>query len=560
MPNQPKPKPSTYKQHFTRSSKRNEELDRNRGEGAGLYPRVGIPSRRSSRDTLRGRRDSTVLPLSNTPLFGFEDEPEQSGTDFEAMSNSQDLHNFNMGIGDTNANMGDLPPAMETSPQGVNPNHNNLNANRNANRRDVQSQNIQAEHQTPNPQANVRQTLDPIAAHLVKELIVNVQKETLADMMKTLTEGFKETLRLEAQNIAKQVTSNVSNARTLYSGSAPTVAGDQSQFRLGYRAPSSNQNQPPQNPNVHEPNQNPFQGGPNYSRYEQPPINIYAQYPQYRQNYPQHRQNDNLQNNVNNPQRVQLDKWGIQFNGSNMPVEDFIFRVECKQSTSNYSWGEVYNHFNNLLSGPVEEWYWNFRRNSPRATYDDFKLALAERYPKKDSDIDLWRKLINRKQKLGESFDDFVDEVERIYHKMVEQPTNQQLINVIRDNVNSEISTYIGLNRTNSMVTLKHMAREAEKLATKLIPSSNRNKPYSKHLSEVSETEFCQNPEDHVFVEAFSTQKREYKVFQCKRCSQKFRVDEESKEEKRIYCYGCGKEGFIKSNCPSCSENRQNPL
>lgn len=237
-----------------------------------------------------------------------------------------------------------------------------------------------------------------------------------------------------------------------------------------------------------------------------------------------------------------------------MTVEDFLFRVECKQASSNYTWPEVYNNLNNVLSEPVESWYWSFRRNYPLADYESFKLQLSERYPSRENDIDLWRKLVNRKQRASESFDDFADDVEKIYYRMEERPTLAQLIELIRDNVTPEIAAYIGLARTNSLAGIKHLGRQSEKLVEKLNP--NKNRLVKRNVHEVSTHEYCSSEEDHVFIEAFTPHKKDYKVYQCKKCSQKFRVNEETQEEKIIYCYGCGKEGVIVTNCPTCTGNR----
>lgn len=551
-------KPSFQKHHQTRSTKRNQELDKNRGEILG-DPTVDILPRRKSRDSLRGRKDSTVLPLSNTPLYGIDD-PEPRDIDYTIMAQEQlDINNFNTGNGDTNAN--EIVSTMDIATSSM-PLRNNVNSNTGATRKQ-NSQIPSTFHLPPYLEAasnhsmtNTLSGLDPATAHHVKELVINVQKETMAEMMKNLTDVFKETLRLETENILKGVTSNNNNNSNYNSHrrnsnveisnnvnpfNIPTTnarPGDRSIFRLGYREPRAHQN-----PSQHQPQNN-------------------AQ-PQHHQH---NRSQVNSQNNSQNfhhqpynyyPQRalVQLDKWGLTFNGTNMHVEDFLYRVELKQSSSNYTWAEIYDNFNTILTQPAEEFWWDFRKKYPQADYRSFKIALAERFPPKYSDIDLWRKLINRKQKSGESFDELVDDMERIYYQMVDPPTNQQLISVIRDNVSPDISAYIGLNRTDSIVALKYMAREAEKLVLKL-HAGQRSKPFYRYVSEVSEPESCKNAEDHVFVEAFNCQRKEYKVFQCKRCSQKFRVDEESKEEKRIYCYGCGKDGVIKSNCPKCSENR----
>lgn len=526
---------SKNKQYFTRSTKRNQEVDKNRKQDLG-DPTVEPPSRRKARESLRGRRDLTVLPHTNTPLFGIEDETD--GSNLTTMPNPSDLQNFNVGIGDANGR--ELASALEVIPEDESTEFNDPRTSSSL-RMDLPRRKAHSEEKT---HSHTTPSLDPITEHLVKEMILKAQQETMPDIIKNLTDVFRETLRVESQSIVRQITTNNTCADVSSNRNAAPSAGDQSQFRLHYRDPRVHENQSNSNINFANPNH-----GRNNNRFQQPP---FEQPPINRRNL-----YANVPNNLDyHHQRIHLDKWGLQFDGSNMSVDDFIFRVECKQSTSNYSWAEIYNDFNNLLSGPAEHWYWVFRRNNPQADYTAFKLALAERYPSKDSDVDLWRKLINRKQKPGESFDDFVDNIERIYYRMAEQPTDQQLVNVIRDNLNSDISTHIGLNRTNSLVALKYIAREAEKLAAKLKPVAH-NKSYSRYVSEVAESDCCDRQEDHIFLEAFTAQNKKYKIYKCKHCSKKFRVDEENDVEKELYCYSCGKEGYTKLNCPDCSGNQK---
>lgn len=589
-------------QHFTRS-KRQEEIDRNRGEYQGVS-NINAPNRRDNRSSLRGRKEYSVLPLSNTPLYGI-DEPDLR----EDMNPSDlpfaEMANFCSGSGErvsgasvyNVASGGILPP---NTPY-VATVENNLN-------RDLGATRMQSNVQGPSVQqmeTNQNVGLDPNTMNFMKELIVNTQKTMMADIISDLTKSFKDTLKVETQKIVQQVTEN-QNPKPTSQGQG---FGNPSTYRLDYREPRLNssegqpidndfyprQVQPPQNtnfinfrlpeapnqlptqPNIntpHNPNPNqqpPYQGAQNHARqydHDRPQ----NQDRPYNHNHPpeQDRPLNHGRPNLpppygniqyyQNPNKVLLDKWGFRFNGSNMSVEDFLFRIECKQQTSNITWPEVYNNLNNILSEPVETWYWTYRKNNPNADYELFKLSLSERYPSKDSDVDRWRKLINRKQKNGETFDDFVDDIERIYYRMTDRPTPMQLISVIRDNVSPEISQYIGLARINSLVGIKTLAREAEKLVEKLNPASKQStKPFKRNINEVSSEEFCPTDDDHIFIEAFSGPKKDFKVFQCKKCKQKFRVNEETREEKRIYCYGCGKEGVIVSNCPVCTENHKTP-
>lgn len=562
-------------QHYTRA-RRNEQVDKNRQEYR-EESKVQIPRRRESRESLKGRRELSVLPLSNTPLYGFEDPETETNMDDHPFAELRDfstsgermsarsLENLASGILPPNA------PYVETV-------ENNLNRNLGAPRKEP----IQIQNNIPIPNVEVnsrvnKPSVDANTMSLMRELIKDSQKE----MMDELTNTFREALRVETQKIARQFSETSEKQRNVTNPPNYTIEEPPS-YRLEYREPRQITNQTHPNQGHHgTSHSNPYQPPlsnndfPSYNRsndrpsqrnqYNFPNANSQPQQPEASAGY--HHPNagprelppqPNNGYNHHNVDRIQLDKWGFQFNGSNMSVDDFLFRIECKQATSTYTWHEVYCNLNNLLSDPAENWYWNFRKFNPNSDYNTFRLALTERYPSRDTDVDLWRKLINRKQQPDEAFDDFVDEVERIYYRMNDRPTEIQLISVIRDNVSSEISQYIGLARTNSLTGIKYIAREAEKLVEKLNTPASKSKFFKKNVNEVTVPDSCPNEEDHVFVEAFTAPKREYRIFKCKKCSQKFRVNEETNEEKRVYCYGCGKEGVIISKCPTCSENRKN--
>lgn len=456
--------------------------------------------------------------MSNTPLYCIG-ESEENLTE-GAQNPQDDIQRFSTGAGEAYGSL-----ASGVSSFAINNNANPMNTSPKIDVTNVhggQSQNNI--NKAPN---NIVPTMNAEMSTMFKDFIISTQQDMMADIIASLTTTFRETLQVEATKIDR--------AQVQQSANLNQSPGDESQFRLSYRVPRAAQNEAPPNQN-----QNAFQRqNPN-----QPFINYQVPLP-------------NIPNppNCQNINRIPLDKWGFKFNGSNMSVEDFLFRVECKQINSNYTWHEVYNNLNNILADPVENWYWNFRKHNPRAEYESFKLALSERYPSKDNDVDLWRKLINRKQKAAESFDDFVDDVERIYYRMIERPSVIQLVNVIRDNVTPEISTYIGLSRTNSLAGIKLLARDAEKLVDKLNP--NKYKFPRKNINEVATDSYCRDEEDHAFIEAFTPYNRDYKVYQCTKFSQKFRVNEKTKEEKRIYCYDCGKEGVTRNSCTVCQENRK---
>lgn len=571
MSQNPRKNITDHEHEYNTRRKRTQVTDKNRNTSLPV-PVAQVPKRKDLRESIRGR------PLSNNHLPAIPETNEQdlSSESNNPKNNSSEIQNFAIAGGMENLAAGFDPNAVNNSQP---PSRGSV-SQPGAIPKVTNTSNVQ--NQTAIPPTNDGHLIDPAAMTVIKEVIANTQKHMMDDIISNLTNTFKETLQLEAAKIASQVRNNFNQPpnNPPVSSNRP---GDESRYRLDYREdrychnqanfqsnshtysnPNSNpqaQQVPPRNNTFSQPIRNcpSASHNPNGGNYFQQPReqNPFANEPNFnhhaQQNFAQ--QPHDYAPNYYNQNRLRIDKWGISFNGTNMAVEDFLFRVELKQNRSGCTWQEVYDNLNSILKDPVDSWYWDFRKKNPRADFDSFKCALSERYPTKDTDIDFWKKLINRKQKHGETFDDFVDDLERLYFKMEAPPTNAQFISVIRDNVIPEISTYIGLARPNTLIEMKYLAREAEKLVDKLKP--NKSNFFKKNVNEVSDDDRCCNEDEHMFIEAFTTQKRDYKVFQCKKCSQKFRVNEETREEKRIYCYGCGKEGVVVTNCPVCLENKK---
>lgn len=227
MPNNPSKKKPTRSfvnhQYYTRR-RRFEENDRLRETEE--PPFAGFIPRRSNRDTLRDRRDSTVLPMSKTPLYGID---EASETNLASNSNPQshnEMQNFATGAGEAHGNITPAPGQSRVGspiPKGINRQTGGIPKNR---------AHIQSNDLIQGPTNNPPTGLDQNTMSLVKDM--------MTDMMAQMTATFKETLQLEAVKIARQV-GNSSN-QSLPSKPTPQ-AGDQSSYRLDYREPQNHQNE-----------------------------------------------------------------------------------------------------------------------------------------------------------------------------------------------------------------------------------------------------------------------------------------------------------------------------
>ena len=266
----------------------------------------------------------------------------------------------------------------------------------------------------------------------------------------------------------------------------------------------------------------------------------------------------NLNTSANSGQirneKVQLDKWGISFDGKNMSIEDFLFRVDCKLANSTYTAEQVYNHFNNLLRGSAENWYWRFRRSNVNSDYATLKLTMLEHFRSCDNDVQIWAKLIGRHQKPGEKFDSFVEDMEELFYRMTSRPPINDLITVMRENVNYEISLAIGLNKTNSLINFKQWCREAEKLVNK----NKTSAPKKRFIEEVNAREYERHDEidGEANLEALRTNfvKRDTSNFTCFNCDLKGHGFYDCPLETRnLFCYRCGEKNVTCVRCPKCS-------
>lgn len=88
------------------------------------------------------------------------------------------------------------------------------------------------------------------------------------------------------------------------------------------------------------------------------------------------RQNFSLVSQGN--RKVRLEDWGFVFegkmDGSEMTVDNFLFRVEIMRDASDYSNEDVFNFFSKITRGRAQSYYWQFRNTNRESNWEEFEI------------------------------------------------------------------------------------------------------------------------------------------------------------------------------------------
>lgn len=537
-----KKKASASNSHFTRA-KRRELLDGNRQVTVEVYQ-----SPKPNKKTKRGRRDSTVVPLTSKSLHRRDSMSEEEFEGFNANlpRGRQEVMDFSTGSGQ-----------QMFGPS----NRNTSDTNQDRPRHSLPSNNPRgAVSNDPTP-TNIQTLVQDITNSVQKEslkFIAETQQGVLEAMKKDLQETISSMFRNLQVNIPPGLPNmtvpppnmNVGhNAQPqARNGSNANNRSFNSEYELRYR----DQSQGNGVDNVLNGSRNMGNGNPNNNG------NGHHNYPRNNQGL-----SDRNANTVTND-KVKMETWGIKYDGSNMTFESFIFRVDSMKQASCYSSKQVFDNFHKLLSGEsLISWYWGYRQGHQRATYDEFKAALNQEWGSRETDIEIWRKMLSRRQKPNESFDKFWEDMRAMSYRLKYTPDSVDLIGLIRGNVLPEIELSLVADKTVSLSDFIKACRAADDVLKKSTNVYGKTFGFRKTVNEIE-------VEQEVHVEEIKRGFRPSKTpinfngsensqepyKNCWNCNEEHRFRDCIYEIKGVFCFRCGRRGVIAPKC-KCQENRQ---
>lgn len=265
-----------------------------------------------------------------------------------------------------------------------------------------------------------------------------------------------------------------------------------------------------------------------------------------------------------------IHQWSLRFDGGDngIDAEDFLFRVERQAQLYGVSERALSIGIGELLQGRVVQWYWNFQREYANATWDQLKEAFLRRFGlNQNTDFEIRARIEARKQKPGERFCEFCQDIESLALRLLHKMLTKELVEVLRRNMCLPLRRALWRVRTDTVDELISMCKEYEHLFMNeesrwqsAGPKGNR------HVNELMQDTVQWNPyaqyrmsqPDHEtpFLEAMQSGANRNEMMICWNCKDLGHTFTQCpRQRNHIFCFSCGMSGVLKAECPKCTGN-----
>ena len=258
--------------------------------------------------------------------------------------------------------------------------------------------------------------------------------------------------------------------------------------------------------------------------------------------------------------RIQVDKWGIVFNGNSnqMSVEDFIFRIEHLQAHYDISWEEILRDFHLLVAGAAKDWYWLLIRTHGLLKWPALRCELMSQYQVNYSNCEIMRDLVERKQQPNETLDQFFHAMCKLRSRLVQPIQELDMIKILKRNVKESVGRIVYPIVVSTVEQLRMECFEAERYFLKREIRNPIQPP--RPIRSVNEVCFEVRDDTETELDEISALKMtQLKCWNCNLMGHGFR--DCNATERALFCYRCGKPNVIAPRCPDCQRgNRMRDL
>lgn len=212
--------------------------------------------------------------------------------------------------------------------------------------------------------------------------------------------------------------------------------------------------------------------------------------------------------------RLNLDKWGIRFDGTEktVNVQEFIFRVGQLKRDFNCPEDEFLTKFHQLLDKPALDWYWNQRKFVNFRSWSELETALLNQYQQYENEFQIQMKILNRRQLPHETFDDFYNSVLKLRTQQKTPYQEHDMVEIMRGNLKPSLAQMIFSAQIRSLGEFYRQVKRAENLIWSQRQHQQRyNVPQRLHELDWQQEEVI--PEE-MEVDAISTPAK-YKCWNC---------------------------------------------
>ncbi|XP_059220925.1 uncharacterized protein LOC131995808 [Stomoxys calcitrans] len=255
--------------------------------------------------------------------------------------------------------------------------------------------------------------------------------------------------------------------------------------------------------------------------------------------------------------RMDLQKWGIKFDGSGktMDAEDFVFRVESMRQDYVYPFEALVKNFPQLLDGTALDWYWQQRRIAPFQSWDDLKNAFLCQFRRFESEFQIQKRIMDRRQQPQESFEDFFNAVVKLRNQQRFPYSERDLVEIMKGNLKSALAALIFPIKLRG---LNHFRQEVKRAESMLANQRQAYQQRSFQAPRVHELYYEEANMETVHeavnleVDALKDTTK-YTCWNCRKSGHSY--IECPVPMGRVFCFRCGKEGVVTPKCPKCQGN-----
>lgn len=258
---------------------------------------------------------------------------------------------------------------------------------------------------------------------------------------------------------------------------------------------------------------------------------------------------------------IPVHKWGIRFSGDGkgLKLTEFLAQLKVLAQTEGLSNANLHRYAYYLFSSNALRWYQAFYTKFK--TWDELVKALRQEFLPSDHDFWVFREINNRFQKRDESFGLFLADMELLFQDLLEPVSEETKLKTVMRNMRPFYMERLSLVDVNSISELASFCKRLDNVKYSI---ENRYGEKAKgRVYNISEL-YPEDDDDTTSHEVETLNIRKYKpkqvskaiiCFNCKKSGHHFN---ECQEDRKTFCFRCGKEDVILPNCSKCTPNSKN--
>lgn len=266
-----------------------------------------------------------------------------------------------------------------------------------------------------------------------------------------------------------------------------------------------------------------------------------------------------------------IAKWPLRFSGgaNELTIDEFLFRVERLARLDGVTPGALAIGVGVLLTDRAAQWFWTYQRKGDGGSWDELKAAFIRRYrPQRENDHDIRAKIEARKQRCGESFGDFCQDIEALAVRLMRRMPDDEIVETLRRNMTMTLRKALWRTHTASIDELMQACSEFEILCEEEERQMRTAMRRQMRVSEIeamnAEEEWAQrhapgdegtdDGERHVEAMQMGMSRSDRVIcWNCKDLGHVFSQCPVPLQGR--FCFSCGMSGVLKAECVKCAGN-----